>query len=259
MRRWAIAFAGTVVLLAARHGRAETCEVPAGASAKLATIDAKERIEFLHRTVDDQARYARHWKWAWFGIGSATLTSSLIQVAGWAAGDDVTREANIIDNLVVSGFSVVTPVAALLFALRVESDAPAIDELLRQTGGGDAGSCLVLARMEELFAKDADEEAQNTGWFAHVLGIVGLGAMFAIMAVEAATSTNPDVRDAHWLNAIGNTAGGLVLTELQILTTPTGAKYGYRAYLKGDLARKSTAFSVGPMHGAPGVSFRVDF
>lgn len=257
MRSWGV---GAALVCASSFAYADTCPAPAGGGAKLAAIDAHERIEFLHHTLDDQARYANLWKWSWFGIGSATFSSSAILTIGWAAGNDVTREANIIDNLVVSGFSIVTPVTALLFALRVESDAPTVDALLAQTNDGAAGTCLVLARIEELFKKGADEEAFNTGVLTQILAFVGLGAMFSIMAVEAATASIPANRDAHWQNAITNTGVGIVLTEAQILTTPTGAANGYKRYLKGELpARKKVAFSVSPMREAPGISLKLSF
>ncbi len=256
---WAWCCGSAIVLLAATaHG--DTCPVPEGGSPKLEAIDARERIDFLHRAESDQARYARTWKWAWFGIGSALTVSNLVQAAGWAAGNDVARDANIVDNLIVAGFSAVTPVAALLFSLRVESDAPAIDELLRQTGDGSAGTCLVLARMEELFMKGAEEEEFNTAWFQHVIAMLGVGAMFTIMAVEAATASNPDVQQAHWINAITNGVGGVILTEAQLLTSPTGAVSGYKHYLKGDLpARKKASLSLVPLAVGPGVALRVVF
>lgn len=258
MRTWAAWCAGAV-LLAATAARADTCPVPDGANARLATIDSRERIEFLHHVMQDQARYARTWKWAWFGIGTATFASSAAQAIGWAAGNDKTREANVIDNLVVSGFSIVTPIFSLLFALRVEDDAPAVDQLLRETGGGEAGSCLVLARIEELFAKDAAEESFNTGVLTQVTAILGVGAMFAIMAVEAATSTDPAVRDAHWFNAVGNGVAGLILTESQILTTPTGAVSAYQRYLRGKLPRPALTMSLVPLIATPGLAFKVSF
>lgn len=252
---------GSTVVLLAQAAHADTCPVPEGGDAKLEAIDARERIDFLHRTESDQARYASTWKWAWFGIGTGLTVASLAQAAGWAIdGNDDKHEANVIDNLIVAGFSAVTPVAALLFSLRVESDAPAIDELLRQTGDGSAGTCLVLARIEELFKKGAEEESFNTAWFQHVIAMLGVGAMFTIMAVEAATASNPDVREAHWINAITNGVGGVILTEAQLLTSPTGAVKAYDRYLKGNLpARKKAAFSVGPLGMAPGVALRVVF
>lgn len=239
---------------------AETCPVPAGGDAKLASMDAAERIEFLRATVDGQAVYANRWKWAWFAIGSATFLGSVGFTLGWAASSEPpdVKNADVVDNAIVSAFSVVTPVTALLFALRVEDDAPAIDKLLRDTGGGRAGSCLVLERMEELFQKDAAEERLNTGWFAQVAALLGLGAMFTIMAVEAATSSSAAVQSAHWQNAAVNTGVGLVLTEAQILTTPTGAASGWKRYLKGDVrAAVKPRLSVTPFGAgvAVGVAF----
>jgi hypothetical protein len=255
-----VGFAFGIAMVASTVARADTCPAPKEADAKLATIDARARIDFLHHTLDSQAHYANLWKWWWFGIGSATFATSAAQVVGWAAGNDVTRDANIIDNLVVSGFSIVTPITALLFALRVESDAPAVDALLRQTNDGAAGTCLVLARIEELFAKGAAEEALNTGVLSQILAFVGLGAMFSIMAVEAATSPHGPIQDVHWANAITNTGVGIILTEAQILTTPTGAASAYKRYLKGDLPRRTKmSLSIVPMREAPGISLRLTF
>jgi hypothetical protein len=259
MRVWAVWCASAAVLLSTSLARADRCPVPAGGSPKLAAVDARERIDFLHRTVDDQARYARTWKWAWFGIGWATFASSAGQAIGWAAGSDKAREANVIDNLVVSGFSLVTPLSALLFSPRVESDAPVIDRLLRDTAGGAAGTCLVLARMEELVEKDAREEAFNSGPVMQVVSLLGLAGMFSIMAVQAALASDPDVQTAHWINAVVNTAGGLLLTEAQIFTTPTGAVHAYRRYLAGDLPRSPVALSIAPLAAGAGVTLRLSF
>ncbi len=191
------------------------------------------------------------------GIGSATFAGSGAITLGWALGNDpVVRTANIIDNTVVTAYSILTPTVALLAAPRIH--APAINALLRQTGDGAAGSCLVLARMEELFVKDAADEAFTTSWLSQVAGFLVLGSMFSIMATEAATASNPHVRDAHWRNAILNTSGGLVLTEFQIFTQPSGSVRAYKRYLKGDLQRKTRAhFSVTPTFG--GLAMTISF
>jgi hypothetical protein len=239
------------------HAHAEACAVPAGGSSTLGAIDARERIDFLRRNADDQARYVHDWKWAWVGIGTATFTGSAAITLGWALGNDpVVRSANIVDNTVVTSFAILTPTVALLAAPRIR--APAIDELLRQTGDGAAGSCLVLARMEELFTRDAADEALNTSWVSHVAGLLVLGALFGILATEAATASNPQVRDAHWRNAIVNTSAGLVLTEIQILTQPSGSVHAYKRYLKGDLPQKASArLSIMPTLG--GLAVRMSF
>jgi hypothetical protein len=256
MARWVLA--GAVALLSS-IAHADTCPVPEGGSAKLASMEPSQRVAFLERTFHEQAKYAERWKWAWFGIGTATFLGSLGQAIGWAVFTDSSnpkREPNVVDNSIVAGFSVVGPVASLALSLSVEKDAPAVDQLLKETGGGTAGTCLVLARMEELMKRDGDEESFNTAWFQHVIAIVGVGALFSILAVEAATASDPIVRDEHWQNAISNSVAGLILTELQLLTTPTGAASGYKRYLKGDIPAK-TAFSVVPY--GTGLALRVDF
>jgi hypothetical protein len=243
---------------AAHAGDAPTrCPIPEGADPSLAAVDAAERLDYLHQTLDAQAHYATLWKWSWFGIGSATLTSSIV----FAAVSD--NDADRIDGIIVSGFSVVTPIAALLFSLRAERDAPVVDKLFAETANGRAGECEVLARTEELFAKSADDEAFNTSWLAHAAAILGNGAMFSIMAVEAATTSDPSAREAHWRNAFINTGAGLVLTELQILTTPRGAVHGWRDYLAGHAKRAGAStkpsFAVAPFALAPGLSLSMRF
>jgi len=249
-----VAWYGVVVLLATTHAGAETCAAPTGGGSALAAIDVRERIEFLRHSADDQARYASTWKWAWVGVGGATFAASAALTLGWVAGNDpVVRDANIIDNAVVTSFSILTPTVALLFAPRIR--ARAMGDLLRQTGDGAAGSCLVLARMEELFMNDAAEEAFTASWLSQVAGLLVLGGLFSIMATEAATASNTQIRDAHWRNAILDTSGGLVLAELQIFTQPSGAVGAYKRYLKGELARKTRAtFTVVPTIGGLSVA-----
>ena len=254
----ALVLAGMMSSHEVRAGDApERCPVPEGADPSLAKVDAAARLDFLHRTLHDQGRYAHNWKWWWFAIGDVTLASSLGFAIGGAAANS---QPDLIDGLIVSAFSVVTPVTALLFAPRAERDAQTIDELFAQTANGRAGECEVLARTEELFSKTADEEAFNTSWLLWAAAILGNAAMFSIMAVEAVTAPNAHDQEEHWINAITNTGAGLVLTFAQILTSPTGAVSAWRDYLKGVVKPKSgVAFSVSPLGVAPGLSLSLRF
>ena len=249
------------VLMSSQEARAgdtpTRCPVPEGADPSLGKVDAAERLDYLHRTLDEQGRYAHNWKWWWFGIGSVTLASSL----GFAVvGAATNSQADLIDGLIVSAFSVVTPVTALLFAPRGERDAQTVDELFAQTANGRAGECEVLARTEELFLKTADEEAFNTSWLLWAAAILGNGAMFAIMALEAVNAPNAHDQEEHWINATTNTGAGLILTFAQILSSPTGAVSGWRSYLKGVVKPKAgVAFSVNPLGIAPGLSLSLRF
>ena len=250
------------LLFASASAVAETCPVPEGGSASLAEIDPRARIDFIRATVDDQARYASRWKWAWLGIGSFTFASSVGITIGWAAsgGDPSVRQANVVDGLIVNGFAVIPPISTLLLALRVPADARVIDQLLHDTGDGVAGTCLVLARMEELFEKDAAEERLETGWLVHLATVLGVGAFVAIFAVEGATASTPAVSQAHWFNAAFNGGIGLLLTEAQILTTPTGAATKWSRYVAGDLRPTSKPqLSVAPLAVAPGLLFRLTY
>jgi uncharacterized membrane protein YdcZ (DUF606 family) len=107
--------------------------------------------------------------------------------------------------------------------------------------------------------RDAADEAFTTSWLSQLAGFLVLGSLFSILATEAATASNRQVRDAHWFNAILDTSAGLVLTELQIFSQPAGSVHTYKRYLKGDLPPKktSTVFSVMPNVG--GLAVRVSF
>jgi hypothetical protein len=249
--RWraaACAFVAIAITTTQTRSEAETCGVPRGASSRLAAVAASERIAFIRQTMEEQARYTRIWKWTWVGVGSATVVASTSAVVGFAAGNDPARVANMIDNGVAAVFSIATPIVTVVFAPRIDTDT--LEDLLRATGSGSAGTCLVLSRAEELLMKGAGDQDVATGWLAHVVSILGAGALFAFMAVEAASATDPASRDAHWVNAILNGAIGVVYAETQILTTPTGASRAYARYLNGDLHKhETTRVSVQPVVG----------
>jgi len=257
MRHAAIAFVFAASISSV--ARADTCPAPAGADARLARLDARARIDFLRDTLEAQSRYATTWKLSWVGIGGAIVLASVGEAIGWSATHDAARDARVADAIVVAGFSALLPLVTLVAAPTIPRDARAVSTMLDATNGGAAGTCLVLARMEELFAKGAAEESFNAGPLAHLAAVVGVGALFSILAVEAATSPPGPTRDAHWENAIFNGVGGLALTELQILTSPRGASHAYRRYLTGDLPRGSIAFSVSPMRQAAGVAIAITF
>ncbi len=244
------------VALSSTRSDAQTCAVPRGASEKLASVPASERVAFIRRAMEEQARYTRIWKWTWVGLGSAAVVASTATVIGFAAGNDPARSANMIDNGVAAVFSLATPIVTVVFAPRIESGE--LEELLRATGGGAAGTCLVLARAEELLARGAADQDVATGWLAHVVSILGAGALFAFMAIEASVATDAASRDAHWVNAALNGAIGVAYAEAQILSTPTGASRNYARYLAGDLHRKSSVHaSLRPLVG--GVAVQLSF
>ena len=254
--------AGALLLVGASAAAADSCPAPEGGSSKLEAVEARARIDFIHQTLDEQAGSAGRWKWGWLAIGSFTFASSVGITIGWAAsgGNPAVRQANVVDDLIVNAFAIIPPVSAMLLALHVESDAAVVRRLLRDTNDGGAGTCLVLARMEELFERDATEERRETSWLVHIASVLGVGALVAIFAVEGATASAPAVSRAHWFNAAFNGTVGLALTEAQILTTPTGAARRWKQYLAGDLrSTRPPRPSLAPLSLAPGLALRLTF
>ncbi len=217
--------------------QAEECPVPKGADPRLAAMDARERLDLLHRTLDQQASYATLWTWGWAGVGTAIAWANFILADRASSLDD--RE----DHLIVGAFTLLIPISKLVMRLRVATDAPRLDALV--LAGGEQ-TCLVLARAEQFMARDAADEDFDSGILAHLAGVVASGALFAILASME-----------HWTNAIFNGVGGVALSEVMILTQPTGASRVWDHYRKADLPRVTLSPLDAPR--AAGVSLRVAF
>jgi hypothetical protein len=226
---------GVVVLvvastaLASERAQAETCPIPADADPKLAQVDARDRMHFLQRELGAQARYAGLWQTTWF----ATRTLILAAEVGMAfvAPDPDDR----LDATVTSVFAALPPIGTILFGLRVSRDGPRflrLDHL-----DTDASRCAYIARGEQFFARDADNEDESRNWVQHALQIGGSTALFLILGLGY----------DHWRNAILNGAAGIALGEFQILSQPTGLVSAWRRYRAGELANDpKVSFKVAP-------------
>jgi len=72
--------------------------------------------------------------------------------------------------------------------------------------------CLVLPSAAQRVARDADDQAFATGWFAHTFIIGGNIALGLLLGAGL----------HDWLGGAKQTIGGSLIGELQILTLPTG-------------------------------------
>jgi hypothetical protein len=228
---------GATLLIASalpRETRAEQCPIPSGAAPRLASMDARDRLAYLHQTLDRQESYAQVWTWGWTSIGTALALGSFILAD--RAPDHAERD----DNIICGAFSFLLPLTIQVFRLRVLTDAPKLDALV--TGSNGAEPCLVLARAEELIARDAADEDFNSGVLAHLAAIGVNGVLFAILASMG-----------HWKNAVLDGAGGVVISEVQLWTMPTGASRVWDRYRKGIVEVERTKWSLGPL------SLRVTF
>jgi hypothetical protein len=233
-----------MALLAPSTASAEGCPAPAGADPRLATMDPMARLSFLHETLDRQALYAQIWTWSWTAAGVGLAWGNYI------LADRATTNDDRIDYIIAGSFSLLIPVSAHYTHLQVIRDAPVLDSLMAGTAGGTAGTCVVLARAEELIARDAADEAFHAGWLTHVLSIAGNGLLFGIVGALHGLD--------HWGNAWLDLIGGIPISELQILTQPTGAASAWKHYRAGSFeAPKASAWSLVP-RGA-GVALQATF
>lgn len=224
-----LAAAGLLALLVlavsavAEDARAEgtTCPAMEGASPALAQIDAEARVRFLSGTLHQQARRARVWSWGW-GITGTTLVAGNFTLAALA-----TNREDRIDSIVGGSAALLIPTLLLLKPLRVRGDEQLLDEFLAQTWtpAGWAEKCLVLRRVEEMFLRDAENEAEGVGWLNH-------GLVFSFnLALALTLGFGLD----HWKGALLNGGGGFLIGEAQILTQPTGAVTALEHYRAGTL------------------------
>jgi hypothetical protein len=239
-QRWLPAGAAWLACLAfAGEARAQStgtsCAAIAGGSAALESVDAEARLAFVRNVMRDQASRASTWRWAWTGIGFALVAGNYALIPLESTQDKK------YEQVFVGTASFFIPLQLTVLPIHVRG----YDEILEravidaETSQGHMMPCLVLDRAEDLLVLAAKDEARLTNPLAHVVGLV-LDAGFAAVLYVL-------FRDVG--GTILNGVGAAVITEAQILTTPTGAMKALERYRRGDLS--------GPT--APGVSLVARF
>jgi hypothetical protein len=205
------------IVASAGTARAETCPVIEGGEPALAQIDSAQRVRFLRDTLHDQARRARTWSVAW------AITGSTLAEASFTLAAFTKEPEQRVDSIVGGASSLLIPALLLLRPLAVLDDERTVDE------GGDG--CLGLRHVEEVFVRDAANEAAGVSWRAHALAL----------GFNVARSLVLGLALHHWKGALTNGVGGIVVSETQILTQPTGAVTALRRYREGALGAPSAA------------------
>lgn len=188
MRRLvAVAVASTLLLSSARGRAQETpgCDLRLHAVTDTLTLDA-------HAT--------RTWYWAWMAIGGALIAGQ----GGLAAA---VKPGNFRTELIVgSASSVFIPTALLVKPPPGMHDDHGFD-----APPGD--SCFVLASATQHVARNAADQALRTSAFAHTFIIAGNFALGLLLGVGF----------HDWPGGVKQTVGGLIISELEILTVPTAS------------------------------------
>lgn len=197
------------------------CPSVDGSASLLAEIDARQRLAFVREVMTDQGRRARTWSLAWAvtGIGLVAGNFTLAALA------DTPDER--IDPIVGGLASLFIPAAILVEPLEVMANQRTLEAELATLSPteGATGVCTALARAEHLLARSAHDEAFKAGIATHVFVIAGNGAIALFLGLGF----------DHWKGALLNGGGGLLISEFQILTQPTGAVSELARYRRGEV------------------------
>jgi hypothetical protein len=234
----------------ARPAQAQTrCPAIDGGSERLASADAEARLAFVRSTMRDQAARAKTWEWAWSGIGYGLA-------AGQYALIPIYAPEHRVEEAFEATVSLYLPASIFILPLAVRADDIVLERMIDRASAGSPPSvlspCRALARAEELFASSAADEALRTGFLQHAVGLVLTAAYTAF-----------DWFVFKYPAGVAVAGGGaLVVTEVQILTTPRGAVGALERYKRGDLTldgAPKVSWSLAPMPGGGGLSVVASF
>ena len=216
------------LLLFAPSARAEEimrCPPVDGSSSLLADVDARRRLAFVREVMLDQGNRARTWSWAWAVTGLALAAGNFTQAALVDTRDER------IDPVVGGAASLFIPALILVEPLEVMAHQRTLEADLAKLSPseGASGVCAALARAERLLAESAADEAFKSGIAAHLFVIGGNGAIALFLGLGF----------DHWKGALINGGGGLLISEFQIYTQPTGAVTELARYRRGDVTPDS--------------------
>jgi hypothetical protein len=227
-------------LFVAPRARADSnsrCPTVDGSVPALAEIDAQKRLAFVTAVMDDQARRARTWSWAWSITGLGLAAEGFTHAALVDTADErLDPLVGAITALVIPAAIVVQPLEVMEHGRTLENDVATLSP-----AEGLTGICATLARSERLLALSAEDEAFKAGIFTHLFVIVGNGAVALFLGLGF----------DHWRGALINGGGGLLISEFQIFTQPTGAVTELARYRRADLGSAPGTASAFTIRFAP--------
>ena len=214
------------------------CPAVDGSVPALAEIDARKRLAFVATVMDDQARRARTWSFAWAITGFGLAASNYTQAAFFedTFDDRLDPLVGATTSLVIPAAILVDPLAVMKHWRTLESDLTALSP-----AEGLTGLCETLARAERSLALSAEDEAFKAGIFTQIFVIAGNGAVALFLGLGF----------DHWRGALVNGGGGLLISEFQIYTQPTGAVTQLARYRRADLEPAGGTTTAWSIHFAP--------
>jgi hypothetical protein len=173
--------------------------------------EVKRRIQFIEERLDAGTAAADRWWYSWFVIYTGlTVGQATIAIA---ATDPGLRIDNVVGAL--SSSLGVVPLGLMSFEPRF-----AADRLRAVRDGTPKQRRMKLVRAEALLRSAADNERGGRSWLSH---LIGNNFALAVGVILGVGYDRP-------LSGVISFAGGLVVTEAQILSQPTQAIEDWRQY-----------------------------
>ena len=213
-------------ILASGVTYAEQCPPITGGDAALEKVDAAMRMDFLRKTLADEARRARLWNWTWRGVFAAA-TAYNVAISQTSNDGSTTRAA-----YEGAAKSAIGTISKFVDPLRIE-----------QVASGAQDGCGSLAEAEAALIQSAQNQKRGKGLLTHA-GVIGLNLVGSLVLAFG----YGDSREALISGAVGVLSG-----EVMIYTQPNGAMRALQQYKAGNVPRpRSARLSVGilPMVGA---------
>jgi hypothetical protein len=219
---------GILAVCTAARTRAATCVAPPGAPAALAAVDGHERLFWITRQLEVDARSGRLWAKAWgVGIGLAGA-ASLMAVP-------FVEPSKRVDWYTGAATAAVGVIPFIVSPLTVTRDAPRLRDLLDAAPlDDDAHVCGLLAKAELMLRDDAANERRNRAWYIHAGNLAFNTGVLLFLGIGY----------HHWTAGAVNGLAGAAVGEAIIFTQPTGAIDAARAYDRGDLSAAAGASPV---------------
>lgn len=211
----------------------ERCAAIAGGSARLAAIDAGERLRFVEGALEHGARRARQWAWGWAGIYSAIATYNFARLAD-------ADEAGRIDYLVGGSASLVGVATLAIHPLGVMRDQRRLERHERAGWPAEPGVCARLAFAEHLLLRDAASEKLGVSALTHAGSFLFNAGLSLLLGVVF----------GHWSQAAITGFTGLAVGELQIATQPVDVVHALTRYRDGQLVQPTgwlRGFALAPL------------
>lgn len=200
----------TVMMLSSPAAAADPNDVPTG-------TDISQQIRWIQSRLDTGGAFAKRWQYGWC-TAYGGLTYLYAGQALVLDDDDQTNDRY--DALVNSAGSLIGLVGTLAFPMKTYTAAEILKNMPEST---ETEKRAKLHQAETLLRQSAEREAQGRSWQAHAFG--------ALVSALAGVAVACD--DGRGEDGLIMFATNLLVSEIQIFTTPTRATEDWRRYRQG--------------------------